>query len=69
MSAAAPAPSQDIKRKAAREVIDILHEIATLLVRRSPPPSLKPKHAPPLLFTFPPRNRNPVSGDADMTAC
>jgi hypothetical protein len=33
MSAAAPAPSQDVKRKAAREVIDILHEIATLLVR------------------------------------
>ncbi|KAF2739064.1 hypothetical protein EJ04DRAFT_428091 [Polyplosphaeria fusca] len=26
-----PAPSQDVKRKAAREVIDILHEIATLL--------------------------------------
>ncbi|KAJ4351793.1 uncharacterized protein N0V89_007137 [Didymosphaeria variabile] len=25
------APSQDVKRKAAREVIDILHEIATLL--------------------------------------
>jgi mitotic-spindle organizing protein 1 len=27
------APPQDVKRKAAREVIDILHEIATLLVR------------------------------------
>ncbi|KAH7116040.1 mitotic-spindle organizing gamma-tubulin ring associated-domain-containing protein [Dendryphion nanum] len=26
-----PAPSQDVKRKAAREVIDILHEISTLL--------------------------------------
>ncbi|ORY16758.1 mitotic-spindle organizing gamma-tubulin ring associated-domain-containing protein, partial [Clohesyomyces aquaticus] len=26
-----PASSQDVKRKAAREVIDILHEIATLL--------------------------------------
>ncbi|KAF2188193.1 hypothetical protein K469DRAFT_566545 [Zopfia rhizophila CBS 207.26] len=26
-----PPPSQDVKRKAAREVIDILHEIATLL--------------------------------------
>ncbi|KAL5387131.1 hypothetical protein DPSP01_003741 [Paraphaeosphaeria sporulosa] len=25
------APPQDVKRKAAREVIDILHEIATLL--------------------------------------
>jgi mitotic-spindle organizing protein 1 len=29
------APPQDVKRKAAREVIDILHEIATLLVRVS----------------------------------
>lgn len=29
----ADAPPQDVKRKAAREVIDILHEIATLLVR------------------------------------
>ncbi|KAF2645243.1 hypothetical protein P280DRAFT_388628 [Massarina eburnea CBS 473.64] len=27
----APAPSQEVKRKAAREVIDILHDIATLL--------------------------------------
>ncbi|KAF2682145.1 hypothetical protein K458DRAFT_307692 [Lentithecium fluviatile CBS 122367] len=34
MPAAAPAPSQDVKRKAAREVIDILHEIATLLNTR-----------------------------------
>ena len=32
------APSQDVKRKAAREVIDILHEIATLLVRAASPP-------------------------------
>lgn len=38
MPADAP-PSQDVKRKAAREVIDILHEIATLLVR-APPCSL-----------------------------
>jgi hypothetical protein len=30
----AAAPSQDVKRKAAREVIDILFEIATLLVQR-----------------------------------
>ncbi|KAF2265857.1 hypothetical protein CC78DRAFT_493092 [Lojkania enalia] len=30
MESASP-PSQDVKRKAAREVIDILHEIATLL--------------------------------------
>jgi hypothetical protein len=28
-----PSPDVDDKRKAAREVIDILHEIATLLVR------------------------------------
>ncbi|KAF2659199.1 hypothetical protein K491DRAFT_623560 [Lophiostoma macrostomum CBS 122681] len=31
MPASPPQPSQDVKRKAAREVIDILHEIATLL--------------------------------------
>ena len=31
------APSQDVKRRAAREVIDILHEIATLLARVFPP--------------------------------
>ncbi|KAF2796267.1 hypothetical protein K505DRAFT_300574 [Melanomma pulvis-pyrius CBS 109.77] len=31
---AAAAPSQDVKRKAAREVIDILFEIATLLNTR-----------------------------------
>ncbi|KAJ4301523.1 hypothetical protein N0V90_003616 [Kalmusia sp. IMI 367209] len=31
MPADTAAPSQDVKRKAAREVIDILHEIATLL--------------------------------------
>lgn len=34
------APSQDVKRKAAREVIDILHEIATLLVRVFPYPAV-----------------------------
>ncbi|KAF1955987.1 hypothetical protein CC80DRAFT_474004 [Byssothecium circinans] len=31
MPADAPAPSQEVKRRAAREVIDILHDIATLL--------------------------------------
>jgi hypothetical protein len=36
MMPADQAPSQEVKRKAAREVIDILHDIATLLVR---PPS------------------------------
>jgi hypothetical protein len=41
-AAPAPAPSIDVKRKAAREVIDILHEIATLLVRG---PAIPPKTA------------------------
>ncbi|KAF2873414.1 mitotic-spindle organizing gamma-tubulin ring associated-domain-containing protein [Massariosphaeria phaeospora] len=31
MASQLPAASQEVKRKAAREVIDILHEIATLL--------------------------------------
>ncbi|PVH95678.1 hypothetical protein DM02DRAFT_731683 [Periconia macrospinosa] len=31
MPAEAVAPTQEVKRKAAREVIDILHDIATLL--------------------------------------
>ncbi|KAF1994785.1 hypothetical protein P154DRAFT_446810 [Amniculicola lignicola CBS 123094] len=31
MASPQAAPTQDVKRKAAREVIDILHEIATLL--------------------------------------
>jgi mitotic-spindle organizing protein 1 len=34
---AAEQSSADARRKAAREVIDILHEIATLLVRNTAP--------------------------------
>jgi hypothetical protein len=39
-----PPPSQDVKRKAAREVIDILFEIATLLVRPLLQSPLQCKH-------------------------
>jgi hypothetical protein len=42
MPAETAPPSQEVKRKAAREVIDILHDIATLLVTLSYSPNSTP---------------------------